>query len=555
VNVATAADQPHRGPIQGVRFVAPRTRTGQRWLDAPVRHKLGAVILLIGIICLPPVVLGVMVNIRLTDARDSTLENAQRLDDLDDLHISVQDSVYAMQYHTVFAFSEPQFVAQYRDAAEPIPVELAAVLADVPPDLAVPAGELATAVEELMANLDELAATPEATLDDAPGDRIVFELDLSTIELLLATFDARLANEQAVDRLETELEAQAVRDRQEVDRLQSVLVLTTAASVVAALVAATGGTYVVTRGIVRRIERLSANGERFLVGERLLPTAASADEIGRLTQTILQVAQLLDERRLQAVRATKAKDDFLSRVSHELKTPLTAMIGFAQLLEEDPDLSPEARAKATDIVTAGHHLHALIEELLDIKAIEAGRLTIATEPVVVRATAEDAVALVQPMAAGRSVVIGVSCPADLVVVADSRRLREVLVNLLSNAVKYNREGGHANLTALRHDDDTVRISVTDTGPGISPADKDVLFEPFERIGAANTTTGGSGVGLTLTKNIVEAMDGSIDLTSSPGEGSTFWVDLPAAHPPAGDGDGDTPPAGDGDPTAASQHSD
>ena len=236
--------------------------------------------------------------------------------------------------------------------------------------------------------------------------------------------------------------------------------------------------------------------------------------------------ELLDSRRREALAATKAKDEFLSRVSHELKTPLTAMIGFAEMLEESEELSPQSRDDAKRIAAAGHHLHELIEELLDIKAIEAGKLAMAIEPLSVCTAFDESIALVATSAARRSIEIDVDCPPDAEVAADPRRLREVLLNLLSNAVKYNGEAGRIDVTATP-DDGHVRIAVADTGPGISLGDQARLFQPFERLDAGATDVEGSGVGLALTKNVVEAMGGTIGVESAPGEGSTFWFDLPS----------------------------
>jgi signal transduction histidine kinase len=229
--------------------------------------------------------------------------------------------------------------------------------------------------------------------------------------------------------------------------------------------------------------------------------------------------------------ATRAKDEFLSRVSHELKTPLSAIIEFAEMLEESTTLSPQSRDDAKRIAGAGRHLHELIEEMLDIKAIEAGRLAMAIEPLRVGEAFDESIALVAPRAARRSIEISVDCPPCTEVAADRRRLREVLLNMLSNAVKYNREAGRIDVTATPVDGH-VRIAVADTGPGISPADQARLFQPFERLDAGATDVEGSGVGLALTKNVVEAMDGTVGVDSAPGEGSTFWAVLP--RPGGGD---------------------
>jgi signal transduction histidine kinase len=260
----------------------------------------------------------------------------------------------------------------------------------------------------------------------------------------------------------------------------------------------------------------------------MLPVRDSADEIGQLSDKMLFAGELLEERRNEAVSATRAKDEFLSRVSHELKVPVAAIIDLGRSLQANPALSPQSQDDAAVIVSAGLHLHELIDELLDIKAIEAGRLSVTIEPVAVERVAEDAITLVRSMPASQSITIVAEYADEPVVAADRRRLREVLLNLLSNAVKYNCPSGRVELVAAVSGE-RVRISVTDTGPGISAADQERLFQPFERLGAADTEVEGSGVGLALTKSVVEAMRGSIGVDSEPGRGSTFWVDLPTAH--------------------------
>jgi signal transduction histidine kinase len=248
---------------------------------------------------------------------------------------------------------------------------------------------------------------------------------------------------------------------------------------------------------------------------------------------MLFAGDLLDARRRQAVAATRAKDEFLSRVSHGLKVPLAVVIDAGRRLVEDPGLSAESHADAALVVTAGSHLHDLIDELLDIKAIEAGKLAITTESVRLNETADDAIALVRSMPASRGITITADCPPGIAVAADRRRLREVLLNLLSNAVKYNCPDGRVELAAEARGD-TIHIGVTDTGPGISRSNQSLLFQPFERLDAAGTDVEGSGVGLALTKHVVEAMHGTIGVDSAPGRGSTFWFDLPNAT--AGNGD-------------------
>jgi len=234
-----------------------------------------------------------------------------------------------------------------------------------------------------------------------------------------------------------------------------------------------------------------------------------------------------------AEQASKAKSDFLSRMSHELRTPLNSVLGFSQLLEMD-DL-PDHHAEAVGhIMRAGRHLLNLIDEVLDIARIESGNLELLLEPVAIRRVLGDAIDLARPLAEGRhiSVVADLElCPDSFHVLADRQRLLQVMLNLLSNAVKYNRLGGRVGVFVEAASPGLVRIIVTDTGNGIRAEDIDRVFEPFDRLGAESTGVEGTGVGLTLSKYLVERMGGAIDVHSQPGEGTTFTVDLPTAVAP------------------------
>ncbi len=250
-------------------------------------------------------------------------------------------------------------------------------------------------------------------------------------------------------------------------------------------------------------------------------------------------ADLEFERQLKAAvdiaqHASEAKSDFLSRMSHELRTPLNSVLGFAQLLEMD-SLPPEQEEAVGHILRAGRHLLNLIDEVLDIARIESGRLDLAAEPVALASVLHDAVNLAGPLAEERHVEIVLDlahCPANAHVRGDRQRLLQVMLNLLSNGVKYNVSRGQVYVSALLADDDRVRIAVKDSGHGIASQDISRVFEPFDRLGAELTGVEGTGVGLTLTKYLVEHMGGSIELQSELGVGSTFSVELPAAEAPA-----------------------
>jgi signal transduction histidine kinase/CheY-like chemotaxis protein len=235
-------------------------------------------------------------------------------------------------------------------------------------------------------------------------------------------------------------------------------------------------------------------------------------------------------RKLQA--GDQAKNEFLSRMSHELRTPLAAIMGFSELLGM-ADLDERKSEWAATILKAGKHLLQLVDEVLDISRIEAGELSFSVEPVPIARLIEEARELIEPLAEGRSVTVHPPRTADGIsyVRADSQRLKQVLINLLSNAVKYNREGGEVEVSVEAEGSDRVRVAVKDTGQGIDPDSIDKLFIPFERLDAGAETQG-TGLGLALSQRLVEAMGGTLTVTSAPGQGSTFTVELARGEPVA-----------------------
>jgi PAS domain S-box-containing protein len=229
-----------------------------------------------------------------------------------------------------------------------------------------------------------------------------------------------------------------------------------------------------------------------------------------------------------AETANQAKSEFLSRMSHELRTPMNAVLGFAQLL--GMDVTGEQQESVQQIRNAGRHLLNLINEVLDLSRIEAGELSLSTEPVLVEELIGEAVALMAPVAAAASVTIRTTREPGRRhhVLADRQRMRQVLLNLLSNGIKYNEPGGSVSIEC--HDDGVgaLRIAVQDTGIGISAADQTRLFTPFERLSAAGSAIEGAGVGLALSLRLTQAMGGRIMVDSAAGRGSTFTVLLPEA---------------------------
>jgi PAS domain S-box-containing protein len=242
----------------------------------------------------------------------------------------------------------------------------------------------------------------------------------------------------------------------------------------------------------------------------------------------LELAKVEAERaRENADAANLAKSEFLSRMSHELRTPLNGILGFGQILEMGNRLNDKDSQAVTHILKSGRHLLGLIDEVLDIARIEAGRMSLSPEPVFVGQTVRDVVDMVRPLSTLRGIRIinDVAEHDERHVRTDLQRFRQILLNLLSNAIKYNREAGQVTLSCTDRGA-ALRLNVRDTGFGLNTEDIGKLFMPFERLGAAESQIEGTGIGLALCKKLTEAMDGEIGVESTPGQGSTFWVEFP-----------------------------
>lgn len=230
---------------------------------------------------------------------------------------------------------------------------------------------------------------------------------------------------------------------------------------------------------------------------------------------------------ITADHASRAKSEFLSRMSHELRTPLNAILGFTQVLlrGDSSNLEVQQREYVDYIEQGGRHLLSLINEVLDLSAIEAGKLVIDIDDVRLARLIDECLTLVSPLAAGRGIRMQHDIPPELTVRADRKRLKQVVINLVSNAIKYNRPDGDVRITCSLADG-RLRLGVHDTGAGIAPEQVDRVFRPFERLADENIE--GTGIGLAITRRLVELMSGSIGFASQPGEGSCFWIELPSA---------------------------
>ncbi|MEN8170786.1 MAG: ATP-binding protein [Pseudomonadota bacterium] len=234
----------------------------------------------------------------------------------------------------------------------------------------------------------------------------------------------------------------------------------------------------------------------------------------------------LEVSRDKAERSSQAKSEFLSSMSHELRTPMNAILGFAQLLEFDKVLAEEQQDSVQEILKAGYHLLELINEVLDLAKIESGHIDLLLEPVKLSALVNECFSLVTPAAENRGISLRSADVNGYTIRADRTRLKQVLLNLLSNAIKYNREQGSVKLEAQTVNETSLRISISDTGNGIAKGRFDLLFQPFNRLNAEGGEIEGTGIGLAITRNLVEMMGGHVGVDSEQGVGSRFWIELP-----------------------------
>lgn len=260
-------------------------------------------------------------------------------------------------------------------------------------------------------------------------------------------------------------------------------------------------------------------GERLIMAKMLLQKSEQ--------QTLMR--QLID----RTEQVSLAKSQFLSQMSHELRTPLNAIIGFAQLLQTpDPEypLAEHHLDSVNEILKAGLHLLGLINELLDLAKIESGKISLSIGSMALTELLSDCQTLIRPLADSKGLQLMIQNPLadDLRLKVDPKRAKQILLNFLSNAVKYNRPGGNITLLTADAEDNRVRISVIDSGQGLAEQQQQLLFQSFERLGAEHTDIEGTGIGLAITKQLAELMQGKVGVTSTPGVGSTFWVELPCS---------------------------
>jgi len=281
-----------------------------------------------------------------------------------------------------------------------------------------------------------------------------------------------------------------------------------------------------------KITIVSYNATTFYDRDRnlqgVIAAARDVTERNRLAQALEETNVQLERAKIAADKANLAKSEFLSSMSHELRSPMNAILGFAQLMESaSPPPAPSQKASIDQILQAGWYLLELINEILDLALIESGKLSLSLEPISLTEVLSDCKAMIEPQALRGDIRLSFP-PAEgshLCVSADRTRLKQVLVNLLSNAIKYNQTGGTVEVTSGITAAGRTRISCRDTGGGLSPEQVAQLFQPFNRLGQEGGATEGTGIGLVVSKRLVELMGGEIGAKSAVGVGSVFWIEL------------------------------
>jgi len=250
----------------------------------------------------------------------------------------------------------------------------------------------------------------------------------------------------------------------------------------------------------------------------------------RQQNKLIVLNNALEKAKKEILLVSKSKSDFISGLSHELRTSLNAIIGYAQLFQYNPALEQQDKDNATEIYNAGLHLLNLVNDILEFSSLESGRSNVQLTSVAIAPIIKDCISLISPKATERMITIhqNTALFENIYVTSSPRLLKQILLNLLSNAVKYNYEYGDITINCENKNNDRIKLTVSDTGLGLSDEQLESLFLPFERLGRESLEIEGSGLGLSITQKLVESMNGEIGVIKNNDKGCCFWVELDGA---------------------------
>jgi len=375
-----------------------------------------------------------------------------------------------------------------------------------------------------------LANDMAATLNALPD--LLFELDkdgqylqvLANKEELLADTRDRLLNRSIKEILPEDASAEIILALEEAEKVG-----TSHGRVIS--LALPDGTFWFELSIAQK-KSDTTNDPHFIVLSRDITERKKAEQ--ELCEYRDNLEELVHERTInmkaardEAERANLAKSQFLSSMSHELRTPMNAILGFSQLLEMDAK-DEKTKGNVQEIINAGDHLLELINQVLDLSKIESGNIPLVINSHSLNDLLNDCLSLINPIATEQSITIDnkVDPSLNLKIKVDDGRFKQVLINLLSNAIKYNSENGKVTIDCSSDDKNMLCLSISDTGEGLTPEQKSHLFNPFDRAGAESSNIPGTGLGLVISKDLMEKMSGTIDFESEIGKGSRFWIQVP-----------------------------
>lgn len=495
------------------------TPLGTPWRHLSLRAK-SLIVILVPLLILVVAVFLVVSSIRFSiHAEDNVQRSIRALGSIHAVHAQVAEAASGVRG---FLYTrDPSFLQPYWRAKRQIPDALAAMQASIKDPIQV---ELITEISSLvtlkMQNLDRIRQEAEKHTDLKLQKILVNEKVL--LDVLREKIAQTELREQELIHQYTET-ANTLRQRH--------LVIALSAATLG-IFSAIGFSWWFANGLVLRVRAIGENAKRLESGQVQYMLEPSDDELGQLAVRIQKAGNMLAARaaeaqsaRLEAEIANRAKTDFLSRISHELRTPLNAILGFAQLLERDLRGTPKQRSVEL-ILSGGHHLLQLVNDVLDISRIESGNLVMRLTPLNLNSIILETLAMTNSQAQLHQVTVYFQekpTETPTWVMADRHRLLQVLLNLISNAIKYNHPNGRVDISIISLPSAQCRIEIADTGIGISAELEQKLFSPFAR--AEETRVEGTGLGLAVSKSLIEAMQGALGWSRRPDQGSIFWLVL------------------------------